>query len=116
MDLAPIIAELRAHGGDLSHVEANLPGGGLLIVGLDEAHGFRPVGLNNAQEPCGIGSHARHQRERIAQAAQTLARCRTRHPTRGRWPAYDVPARSDWSQSEGVAARESTPAHYVDDL
>lgn len=63
-----VVAELRAHGGDSMAVEvksaagglpsslresmsalANLPGGGLLILGLDEAAGFAPVQLANRQ-------------------------------------------------------------------
>ena len=64
MDVDRIINELRASGGDTTSVEvksaagglpdsltatlsalANLPGGGVIILGLDETAGFRPVGL-----------------------------------------------------------------------
>jgi ATP-dependent DNA helicase RecG len=63
-DLQALIAVLRAEGGDLPGVEvksaagglpdsivptlcafANRPGGGTLLLGLDEAAGFTPVGL-----------------------------------------------------------------------
>jgi ATP-dependent DNA helicase RecG len=63
-DLDDLIGELRAAGGDTAAVEvksaagglpssitstlsalANLPGGGLVILGLDERTGFRPVPL-----------------------------------------------------------------------
>lgn len=67
-DLETIVARLRAVGGDNAAVEvkaaatalpssisnslsalANLPGGGVLILGLDESNGFRPVGLTDPQ-------------------------------------------------------------------
>jgi len=64
IDVKAAVAELRAEGGDLPAVEvkaaagglpesivprlcafANRPGGGTVILGLDEASGFTPVGL-----------------------------------------------------------------------
>jgi ATP-dependent DNA helicase RecG len=67
-DLSALVGELRRVGGDSTSVEvkaaagglpdslmaslsalANLPGGGTIIVGLDERHGFRPVPLANPQ-------------------------------------------------------------------
>ena len=63
-DLQALVGVLRAEGGDLPGVEvksaagglpdsivptlcafANRPGGGTLLLGLDEAAGFTPVGL-----------------------------------------------------------------------
>lgn len=68
-DLTATLAELRAKGGDLPGIEvksaagglpesiistlcsfANRPGGGTIIVGLDEAAGFAPVGLRKPRE------------------------------------------------------------------
>jgi ATP-dependent DNA helicase RecG len=67
-DLTDLISELRAAGGDTAAVEvksaagglplsitstlsslANLPGGGLIILGVDERAGFRPVPLADPQ-------------------------------------------------------------------
>jgi ATP-dependent DNA helicase RecG len=66
--IAELLARLRAEGGDTTEIEvksaagglspslsgslcglANLPGGGWVILGLDEASGFAPVGLTNPQ-------------------------------------------------------------------
>jgi len=63
-----MLADLRLAGGDVTSVEvkaargglpesltstlsalANLPGGGTIILGLDEAAGFRPVRLADPQ-------------------------------------------------------------------
>jgi ATP-dependent DNA helicase RecG len=68
LDLSAIVADLRAAGGDVTSVEAksaagglpesltstlsalaNLPGGGTIILGLDERAGFRPVPLADPQ-------------------------------------------------------------------
>lgn len=68
-ELDALIAELRSAGGDCTNVEvksaagglpqsltstlsalANLPGGGTIILGLDERAGFRPVLLSNPQD------------------------------------------------------------------
>lgn len=67
-DLSPVAAELRLGGGDTTAIEvkaaagglpedlaptlsalANLPGGGTIILGLDERAGFRPVRLADPQ-------------------------------------------------------------------
>lgn len=67
-DLTDLVLQLREAGGDFEAVEvksaaagfpesltptlsamANLPGGGLIVLGLDEATGFRPVALKDAQ-------------------------------------------------------------------
>jgi ATP-dependent DNA helicase RecG len=67
-DIAPLVAQLRAARGDTARVEvktaagglpesltstlsalANMPGGGLVILGLDEATGFTPAGLPDPQ-------------------------------------------------------------------
>jgi ATP-dependent DNA helicase RecG len=67
-DASQLIAELRAAGGDTTDVEvksasgglpdsltatmsalANLPGGGTIILGLDERNGFRPARLGDPQ-------------------------------------------------------------------
>ncbi len=67
-DLTELVLNLREAGGDFEEVEvksaaggfpesltstlsalANLPGGGLILLGLDETTGFRPVALKNAQ-------------------------------------------------------------------
>ncbi|MDQ1306947.1 MAG: ATP-dependent helicase RecG [Actinomycetota bacterium] len=67
-DLSSLIDALRAAGGDFTDVEvktaagglpeslaaslsalANLPGGGTIILGLDERTGFRPAGLKDPQ-------------------------------------------------------------------
>lgn len=67
-DLDDLISKLRDSGGDTASVEvksaagglpasisstlsalANLPGGGLVILGLDERTGFRPVPLADPQ-------------------------------------------------------------------
>jgi ATP-dependent DNA helicase RecG len=67
-DLSSLVDELRRAGGDSTSVEvkaaagglpdsltpslsalANLPGGGTIILGLDERSGFRPVSLANPQ-------------------------------------------------------------------
>jgi ATP-dependent DNA helicase RecG len=68
MDVSEMIVEMRAAGGDTTDVEvksaagglpasltatlsalANLPGGGTVILGLDERAGFRPVRLADPQ-------------------------------------------------------------------
>ncbi|WP_347177430.1 RNA-binding domain-containing protein [Glycomyces sp. L485] len=68
-DIDTILNELREAGGDTASIEvkagagglpdsltstlsalANLPGGGLIIRGLDERAGFRPIALSEAQE------------------------------------------------------------------
>jgi ATP-dependent DNA helicase RecG len=74
-----LVAQLRASGGDSAPVEvksaaggmpatiaesmcalSNLPGGGILILGLDESSGFQAVGLGNPQAlKQGLGSKAR---------------------------------------------------------
>ena len=67
-EFGALVVQLRRGGGDTSGVEvksaagglpttithslsalANLPGGGLVILGLDERAGFTPVGLTNVQ-------------------------------------------------------------------
>ena len=78
-DLNALVAELRATGGDTPDVEvkaaagglpqsltstlsalANHPGGGTIILGLDEANGFQPVPLPNRQTlKQGLASKAR---------------------------------------------------------
>ncbi|GAB3987950.1 ATP-binding protein [Actinoallomurus acanthiterrae] len=69
VDLNDLVKRLRTAGGDSSDVEvksaagglprsltstlsalANLPGGGTIILGLDEATGFRPVPLTDPQK------------------------------------------------------------------
>jgi ATP-dependent DNA helicase RecG len=79
IDLAELVDQLRATGGDTAEVEvksaagglpesitptlsalANLPGGGVIILGLDERHGFAAVGLPDPQTlKQGLGSRAR---------------------------------------------------------
>lgn len=68
VDVEALIEQLRATGGDTAAIEvksgeggfpqsvlaslsalANLPGGGMLIIGLDETTGFRPVRLPDPQ-------------------------------------------------------------------
>lgn len=68
-NLSKLLDALRALGGDCTDVEvksaagglpdslmstlsalANQPGGGTIILGLDEKDGFQPVGLTNTQE------------------------------------------------------------------
>lgn len=78
-DLSSLVADLRRAGGDTASVEvkaasgglpdsltptlsalANLPGGGTIILGLDEREGFRPVRLANPQAlKQGLASKAR---------------------------------------------------------
>jgi ATP-dependent DNA helicase RecG len=67
-DLSHLIAELRSAGGDTAAVEvksalggfpqslaptlsalANHPGGGFIVLGVDESAGFRAVGLRDLQ-------------------------------------------------------------------
>lgn len=69
IDLPALIASLCTQGGDCTNIEvksatgglpdslastlsalANLPGGGLIILGLDERDGFRPTGLPDPQK------------------------------------------------------------------
>jgi ATP-dependent DNA helicase RecG len=79
MDLAATVRAMRLRGGELQGVEvksavgglpdsitetlsafANLPGGGLLVLGLDESKGFAPVGLKDAVLlAAGVASKAR---------------------------------------------------------
>ena len=79
VDLIELVARLRAMGGDTTSVEvksaagglpesltstlsalANLPGGGVIVLGLDEGRAFTPVGLTNAQVlKQGLGAKAR---------------------------------------------------------
>ena len=79
LDITDLVASLRASGGDTTAVEvksgagglshsltsslsalANLPGGGRVILGLDEATGFTPVKLADPQSlKQGLGSMAR---------------------------------------------------------
>ena len=79
LDITDLVASLRATGGDTTAVEvksgagglpqsltsslsalANLPGGGRVILGLDEATGFTPVKLADPQSlKQGLGSVAR---------------------------------------------------------
>jgi ATP-dependent DNA helicase RecG len=79
MDLTDLIKNLRRRGTDLPSVEvksaaggfpesaietmcafANVPGGGLIILGLDERSGFTPVGLTSAHVlVAGLASRAR---------------------------------------------------------
>jgi ATP-dependent DNA helicase RecG len=79
MELDRLVAEMRSRGGELPGVEvksaagglpdsitetmsafANLPGGGLIVLGLDEAAGFEPVRLKNAAAlAAGVASRAR---------------------------------------------------------
>lgn len=79
VDLIALVARLRAMGGDTTSVEvksaagglpesltstlsalANLPGGGVIVLGLDEGRAFTPVGLTNAQVlKQGLGAKAR---------------------------------------------------------
>lgn len=79
-DIESILNELREAGGDTASIEvkaaagglpdslmstlsalANLPGGGLIILGLDERAGFRPVALPDPQElKQALASKARH--------------------------------------------------------
>ena len=78
-DLSALVAKLRATGGDTTSVEvksasgglpqsltqtlsalANQPGGGLIILGLDEMRGFNPVVLADPQAlKQGLGAKAR---------------------------------------------------------
>ena len=79
VDVSELLATLRLAGGDTARIEvksaagglpesitptlsalANLPGGGVLVLGLDESKGFRPVGLGNPNTlKQGLGSRAR---------------------------------------------------------
>jgi ATP-dependent DNA helicase RecG len=79
MDLSSIVHAMRLRGGETHGVEvksaagglpesitetlsafANLPGGGLLVLGLDESKGFEPVGLKDAVSlAAGVASKAR---------------------------------------------------------
>ncbi|WP_235931676.1 MULTISPECIES: ATP-binding protein [Actinomyces] len=78
VDLPGLVSHLRRRGGDSSDIEvktarggcpalgetlcafANTPGGGLIILGLDENNGFSPVGLTNiAALEQGIAAQAR---------------------------------------------------------
>ena len=78
-DLSALVAELRATGGDNTSIEvkaaagglpdslastlcalANMPGGGTVILGLDERTGFHPVSLGDPQKlKQGLASKAR---------------------------------------------------------
>lgn len=78
-NLDPLVARLRASGGDTTDVEvkaaagglpesltpslsalANLPGGGTIILGLDERADFAPVRLSSAQQlKQGLASRSR---------------------------------------------------------
>lgn len=78
VDLPKIVSDLRQRGGDSTTVEvksalggcpslgetlcafANMPGGGLIILGLDESNDFSPVGLTGiAALEQGVASQAR---------------------------------------------------------
>jgi len=78
-DLSALVAELRATGGDNTSIGvkaaagglpdslastlcalANMPGGGTVILGLDERTGFHPVSLGDPQRlKQGLASKAR---------------------------------------------------------
>lgn len=77
-DLQRLVVELRARRGDLTQVEVkrgsggvprcaetlcafgNMPGGGTIIIGLDESDGFAPVGLTSiADMEAGLAAQAR---------------------------------------------------------
>jgi ATP-dependent DNA helicase RecG len=79
VDLKSLVSELRVIGSDLPGVEVksaaggypesldrtmcafgNLPGGGVVILGLNESAGFTPVGLKNASDLAhGVATRAR---------------------------------------------------------
>jgi len=79
MEIDEVLATLRRAGGDTTMIEvksaagglpdsltstlsalSNLPGGGVVVLGLDEKAGFRPVGLADPQAlKQGLGSRAR---------------------------------------------------------
>lgn len=79
-DLSALVTELRATGGDNTSIEvkaaaaglpdsltstlcalANMPGGGTVILGLDERTGFHPVSLGDPQKlKQGLASKARN--------------------------------------------------------
>jgi ATP-dependent DNA helicase RecG len=79
VDIDEVLATLRRAGGDTSRIEvksaagglpesvtptlsamANLPGGGILVLGLDEAKGFAPSGVDSPNTlKQGLGSRAR---------------------------------------------------------
>lgn len=83
MEITRLVADLRSRGGELPGVEvksaagglpdsitetmsafANLPGGGLIVLGLDEAKGFRAVRLKDAVGlAAGVASRARQALE-----------------------------------------------------
>jgi ATP-dependent DNA helicase RecG len=83
VDITALVADMRSRGGELPGIEvksaagglpdsitetmsafANLPGGGLLVLGLDEAKGFRPTGLKDAVGlAAGVASRARQALE-----------------------------------------------------
>lgn len=148
-ELADVVADLRAEGSDLAEVEvkraaggfptsaaptlsafANTPGGGLLILGLDEASNFASVGVYDAAQcQAALAGVARQAVEpavtfnsatvvfegaqlvvaNVAELATTNKPCRVRSTGKAYLRAYDGDYELSAVEEQAFLANRATP-------